>query len=187
MQEYLNAFNILTPEEISNFIALAKPKRLNKGDFFIQEGKICKEVSFVLDGCFRSFYHTSSEEEVTYCFTFENTFVTAYSSFITGHKTAENIQALTDVNLLSIPKSELLKLQESSTNWLKLFKLLSEQEYVKMEKRIFLLQKEDAHIRYKDLLTNHPEYLQLIPLQYLSSYLGVSQRHLSRIRKSVTN
>ncbi len=37
-----------------------------------------------------------------------------------------------------------------------------------------------------DLLTNHPEYIQQIPLQYLASYLGITQRHLSRIRKEIT-
>jgi CRP-like cAMP-binding protein len=56
-----------------------------------------------------------------------------------------------------------------------------------MEKRIFLLQKESAEKRYEDLLTNQPTYLPLIPLNYLSSYLGITQRHLSRIRKSLSN
>lgn len=187
MKTYLQSFNILTNQEIEEFITLVKPKSLKKGDYFIQEGKICKDVAFVVKGCFRSFYYSSAEEEVTYCFTFENTFITAYSSFITGSKTVENIEALTDVELFSIPKSEIVRLEESSTNWLKLFKVLAEQEYVKMEKRIFLLQREDAHIRYTDMLNNYPEYLQLIPLNYLASYLGITQRHLSRIRKTILN
>jgi len=51
-----------------------------------------------------------------------------------------------------------------------------------MEKRIFLLQKESAETKYQDLLKHHPEYLNLIPLNYLASYLGITQRHLSRIR-----
>jgi len=35
-------------------------------------------------------------------------------------------------------------------------------------------------------MKNQPEYIQHIPLQYLASYLGVSQRHLSRIRKEIS-
>lgn len=158
-----------------------------KGDFFIKEGAVCREVAFVISGMFRSFYHSSNDEEVTYCFTFENTLLAAYSSYITQEPTAENIRAITDVELLSIPREALLKLEASHTNWMAFSKFLAEQEYIKMEKRVFLLQKEAAERRYEDLLNHHPEYLQLIPLNQLASYLGITQRHLSRIRKAMSN
>ena len=187
MRNYLQTFNILTENEIDDFESKARKRKLKKGDFFINAGRISNEVGFVVSGLFRSFYYSSSEEEVTYCFTFSNSFVSAYSSFLSQTKTIENIQALTDIELLTISREEILKLENSSTNWLKFFKLIAEQEYMKMEKRIFLLQKESAEKRYKDLLINQPEYLQSIPLNFLSSYLGITQRHLSRIRKTITN
>lgn len=187
MRNYLQSFNILTEKEINLFESKVRNKKLKKGDFFIKEGRISNEVAFVVSGLFRSFYYSSLEEEVTYCFTFSNSFVSAYSSFLSQSKTIENIQALTDIELLTISREEISMLEKSSTNWLKFFKLITEQEYIKMEKRIFLLQKESAEKRYNDLLSNQPEYLQLIPLNFLSSYLGITQRHLSRIRKSITN
>lgn len=187
MRNYLQTFNILTEKEIDLFESKVRKKKLKKGDFFIKENQISKEVAFVVSGLFRSFYYSSSEEEVTYCFTFSNSFVSAYSSFLSQTKTLENIQALTDVELLTISREEILKLENSSTNWLIFSKLIAEQEYIKMEKRVFLLQKESAEKKYKDLLLNQPEYLQSIPLNFLSSYLGITQRHLSRIRKAITN
>jgi hypothetical protein len=48
-------------------------------------------------------------------------------------------------------------------------------------------QKLSGAQRYEELYKNHQKYLQLIPLQYLASYLGVTPRHLSRIRKAVTS
>lgn len=183
MKDYLKSFNILSNDDINLFESKTTYKRIKKGDFFIKEGYTCKEIAFVISGIFRSFYYSSLEEEVTYCFTFSNSFISAYSSFLSQTKTAENIQALTDAELLIIPKEEILKLERSNINWLKFFKCIAEQEYIKMEQRIFILQKESAEKRYQDLLVNHPEYLQLIPLNYLSSYLGITQRHFSRIRK----
>lgn len=185
MKSYLESFNILTHDEINAFEKKVTYKKLKKGDFFIKEGQVSKEVGFVLSGVFRSFYYSSSQEEVSYCFTFTNHFVSAYSSFLSQEKTAENIQALTDIELLIISKDEVLQLEQKSPNWLKLFKLITEQEYIKMEKRIFLLQKETAEQRYRDLLNNQPELLQLVPLHFISSYLGITQRHLSRIRKLI--
>ena len=187
MRDYLKSFDLLTDDEIDAFEEKVKCKRLDKGDFFIKEGATCQEVAFVVSGIFRSYYYSSSGEETTYCFTFPNSFISAYSSFLSQSGTAENIQALTDVEIYSISRIEILKLEESSIGWLKLFKAIAEQEYINMEKRIFMLQKETAEKRYLDLLQNQPHLLQLIPLNYLASYLGITQRHLSRIRKSISN
>ncbi len=184
LKTYLEAFNILDSMEIQAFLSLVEKKTIEKGGFFIKEGKICNEVAFITSGLLRSFYYSSTLEEVTYCFSFSNSFLAAYSSFISGAATAENIEALTEVEILSISKASVIDLQESSQNWLKFFKVIAEQEYIKMEKRIFLLQKETAERRYHDLMENQPDLLQKIPLNYLSSYLGITQRHLSRIRKS---
>ncbi len=186
MKDYLKSFHLLTDDEIDEVLALGKYKSLAKGDFFVKEGAVCKEIAFVVSGTFRSFYYSSEGEEITYCFTFSNNFITAYSSFLSQEKTMENIQALTNIELFVIPKHEITKLEKKSNNWVKFLKLMAEQEYIKMEKRIFMLQKEKAEKRYADLLANKPEYLQEIPLSYLASYLGITQRHLSRIRKQIS-
>jgi CRP-like cAMP-binding protein len=183
MKNYLKAFNILSEREIDQILQVGVYKSLQKGEYFAKEGSICKEVAFVISGIFRSFYHSSDQNEITYCFTFPNSFIAAYSSFISQEKTVENIQALTPIELFSIPKYEIDKLEKSSSNWLLFFKIMAEQEYLKLEKRIFILQNERAEKKYQHLLENHPDYLQQIPLGYLASYLGITQRHLSRIRK----
>ncbi|MCK3684288.1 Crp/Fnr family transcriptional regulator [Maribellus sp. YY47] len=187
IKEYFKSFDILSPEELELPESLLQPKTLKKGDFFIKAGSVCKEVAFVSSGFFRSFYLSSSGEEVTYCLLFNNSFVTAYSSFITQTATEENIQALADVEMMTISKQAVEQLENTSPNWMKIMKMIAEREYINLEKRIFLLQRENAEKRYHDLLNNYPEYLKLIPLNYLASYLGITQRHLSRLRRSVAN
>ncbi|MDW3652832.1 MAG: Crp/Fnr family transcriptional regulator [Bacteroidia bacterium] len=184
MKAILQSFQLLTEEEIEAFQDMLVPKRLKKGEYFIQEGRVCREIAFISSGFFRSYYFSSSGEELTYCFTFQQSFLAAYSSFITQEPTQENIQAMMEVEMLTISREKIIALENSSSNWLKVFKRMAEEEYVKMEKRIFLLQKESAETKYQDLLKHHPDYLNLIPLNYLASYLGITQRHLSRIRAS---
>jgi len=75
---------------------------------------------------------------------------------------------------------------QQNTNWTYFLKTIAEQQYIELEKRIFQLQKSDAKKRYSDLMSNQPEYIQKISLKHLASYLGISQRHLSRIRKEFT-
>ncbi len=185
MKEYLRSFNLLSEEEIEELQNEGTYKTYQKGDFFIKEDQVCKHVAFVESGLFRSFYYNSEQEDITYCFTFSNSFVTAYSSFITQTKTQENIEALTDVRVLMISRESITRLEEKNPNWLKLSKSIAELEFMKLEQRVMSLLRERAEFRYKELLLNHPEYLKNIPISHLASYLGVTQRHLSRIRKTL--
>ena len=186
MRSYFKSFNILTEDEIEDFIELSATRNLKKADYFIQEGETCKDVAFVLSGTLRSYYVTDKGEEITYCIIFPNNLITAYSSFITGQSTPENIQAISAVELMVVRKDTIDDLALKNPNWVKFLKVVAEQQYVELEKRIFQLQKSNAAQRYSDLLKNQPAYVQHIPLQYLSSYLGITQRHLSRIRKEIS-
>jgi CRP-like cAMP-binding protein len=186
MEQYLQSFGILTDSEISALLTKSRRITIKKGDFFIREGQVCREVAYIQSGLFRSFYHNAEGEQITYCFLFSNSFVTAYSSFITQEKTQENIQALTDTEIVAISRQGIKEMEQISVNFLRVSKILAEQEYMLMERRVIQLLKESAENRYRDLLLNQPEYVQMIPLNFLASYLGITQRHLSRIRKSVS-
>ena len=185
LKSYLTSFDILTSDEIEEFVKHAMHKPVRKSEYFIKEGETCKRVAFVLSGTFRSYYISDKNEEITYCITFPNNLMTAYSSFLTSLPTLENIQAITDTELLVIPKSKIEALADHSQNWTLFLKAIAEQQYIELEKRIFQLQRSDAAKRYSDLLRDQPEYIRKIPLQYIASYLGITQRHLSRIRKSL--
>ncbi|GAA4850742.1 Crp/Fnr family transcriptional regulator [Algivirga pacifica] len=182
LEAYLRGVNIFSEEEIKAMPNYFKPLKLQKGDYFIREGQVCKKVGFIVSGILRHYYVSSKEEEVTYCLAFPGTLSAAYSSWLTQQKTFESIQAITEVTLWVINKDDFIRLEESSENWLRFSKVLAEGSYLEMEKRMLLLQKETAEKRYEDLINNYPDYLQHIPLKYLASYLGITQRHLSRLR-----
>lgn len=185
IKKILNSFNILSDSEIEDFINSSTTRRLDKSDYYVKEGETCKSVTFVLSGILRSYYTSDKGDDITYCITFPNNFMTAYSSFLTNQPTQENIQAITDTELLIISKEKIERLVHNSHNWVIFQKTIAEQQYIELEKRIFLLQGSNATKRYAELIKNQPNYIQDIPLQYLASYLGISQRHLSRIRKEI--
>jgi len=185
MKKYLASFSILSANEIEHFVSGTQSRKLSKGEFFIKEGNVCKEVAFIQSGVLRSFYVDANAYEHTYCITFPNQFMTAYSSFITGDKTVENIQAVSDVEILIVKKEVIDILVQSSINGLRLLKTIAEQQYIQLEKRIFMYQKDSAKQRYVELLKNQPDYIKQIPVKYLASFLGITSRHLSRLRRAV--
>jgi len=161
MKEYLETFNLFNFQEIENLLALSTFRKLKKNDFFIKQDEICDNLSFVKSGIFRSFYYSNSDDQITYCFTFPNSLLMAYSSFISGNKSKENLQAISDAEIISIPGKELEKLAKSNTKWLKFLKIIAEQEYVELENWIFNHQKDKAKQRYFDLLNKQPKYIHL--------------------------
>ena len=183
MLEFFASLNMLSPEELNPERFNTEVLKLKKGDFFIREGQTCNRVVFVNKGILRSFYRNHEGEEITYCITFQDQFMTAYTSLITGNPSHENIQAITDMELLVISKAEIDAKMQESPNWIRVMKFFAEQMYIELERRIFSYQKEKAAERYEQLIENYPDYVQQIPLQYLASYLNITPRHLSRIRK----
>jgi CRP-like cAMP-binding protein len=185
MEEHLKTYNIFNNDEIKNLLEIGVYKTFKKGDFFIKEGEVSKNLGFIVSGIFRSFYYTNVGKDITYCLSFPDTFITAYSSYISQAETTIYIQALTDGELFVISKSELEKLAKRNMNWMLFFKIITDKYYVALENRVFELQRENAETRYRNLINNRPEYIQKIPLQYLASYLGITQRHLSRLRSEI--
>ncbi|WP_343555483.1 Crp/Fnr family transcriptional regulator [Sphingobacterium sp.] len=183
---YFRSLRLFEEEEINEIIQLFEYKKLNKNDFFVKENQPCHEVAFIQSGIFRSYYSSADKEDITYCFRFPNTWIAAYSSFITGGPSTETMQAITSAELWTIKKHTIDKLATDSLKWTKYLKMVAEEQYLELEKRVFQLQKETASQRYANLLKNHPEFIQQLPLQYLASYLGITQRHLSRIRSEIS-
>ena len=184
IQAFLKQFPFLSQEDIDQFLKIGRSVTLAKEDFFIREGVVCNKVGFLCKGILRTFYYSSNDEEVSYCFTFPGTFISAYSSYLTGAGSVENIQALEESQLIVFDKTELEALINENTSWLLFSRLLAEQQYIEMENRVLMLQREPAEVRYSNLINKQPDLLQKVPLQYIASYLGVTKRHLSRLRQN---
>jgi CRP-like cAMP-binding protein len=169
-------------DQLDNLITFIK---LKKGELLLAENQVCNEIYFIKKGILRSYFFNHQGDEITNCFAFENEFMTSFSSFITQNVTEENIQALADTELQVISRQNLEKLYNLGIHWQEIGRKLTEMEYVRLQERMISFQKLSGTQRYEELYKHHQKYLQLIPLQYLASYLGVTPRHLSRIRKAI--
>lgn len=185
IRSFFNQFDLFSQEEITAFSPLFHSRTIPKNTFFIQEGEKCTSIAFIESGIFRSYYLTPQGDEVTYCFRFPNELLAPYSAFITGNPSIESIQAITSTTVTLISISDFKDLVSKNPKWEIFLKIIAEQNYLEMEHRIFQLQYTQAKEKYSLLLKKQPEYILAIPLQYLASYLGISQRHLSRIRKEI--
>jgi CRP-like cAMP-binding protein len=158
---------------------------LQKGDFFVREGEVCGQLGYLHQGLLRSFYLHESGEEMTYCFCSDHQLECAFKSFLLEQPSGISIQALEDSRMLMISKQDLDQLFDSSLFWSRIGRSLTAREYLKMERYAADQKVENAREKYLSLLKEHPDLIGKVPLHYIASYLGISGRHLSRLRREL--
>ncbi|MEL6721468.1 MAG: Crp/Fnr family transcriptional regulator, partial [Bacteroidota bacterium] len=131
-------------------------------------------------------YHLNDGREITNCFCAENTITTAYRSLTSQTASEIGIQAIEYSELIVLPYDALLRLYEKDLFWQQLERLAVEKEYFIAEDRHQFLNDLDATERYLQVLNDHPDLLQRVPLNYLASYLQIVPETLSRIRKKIS-
>ena len=189
MDKFKNFIRQITPitdSEFASTIIYFKELRLKKRDYFVRQGEVCRQVAFIINGIVRIFYSNSKGEEITSGFCLENDFVTSFKSFTTQQPSELIIQAVDDTELLVVDHDSLQKLYAESRTWLNIGRIVTQNEYLVMEKYASVLSSETAKEKYLRLLKEQPTVLQKAPIEDIASYLGVTRRTLSRIRQEIS-
>ena len=170
--------------ELAEIAGSFEKKVFSKGDYFVQEGKTSRQLGFVETGVFQYFFNRDGEEITTYVVG-ENGFVASLVSFFKETPARENIRALTDGILWLLSKDKLAALRRDIPAFREFYIGLLEWQIGCIDDSRLNLLILSAEERYQKMLNEEPHLLQQIPLQYLASILGVTPRHLSRIRKNI--
>lgn len=186
VHNFFRQFNLFSEEEIDQLAHLFERKTINKNETFLNAGEKSKEIAFVETGIFRTYLVSHEGKEFTYCFRFPSDLLASYSSIILDKPSSETIEAITNTTILVVKKSDLDEFGNNHPNWTSFLKIIAEQEFLNIENKFFEFQKDNASQRYHTLLEKNPNYIQEIPLYHLASYLGITQRHLSRIRNNIS-
>lgn len=184
-KQFLQNIVPITDEEFANSIPLFTKQYLGKGEYLIRQDQVCKHIAFIVKGSFRTYYLNDKGEETTSCFCTENGFTTSYKSFIFQEPSTLSIQAIEDSEILTIDYDKLHFLYNSSTVWLHIGRIVSEQQYLSLEKYASVLNNESAKEKYLRLLKEQPSVIHKATVEDIASYLGITRRTLSRIRQEI--
>ena len=156
-------------------------KKYGKGDFFLNEGDVCRNVGFMVSGVMR-YYINDDGEEKTYGFAQESDFICNNESFLPQQPSRQIIQALEDCTVLVIGYDDLQKFYSSLKSGERFGRLVIEQVFVKTLQGLNSFYTDSPELRYEKFIKEYPDLLQRIPQYYIASYVGVKPQSLSRIR-----
>jgi CRP/FNR family transcriptional regulator, anaerobic regulatory protein len=175
-------FGVINPEELRQVSSFFSLKTIKKGEFYLQSGKICRDMCFVKSGLLR-IYVANDEREITQWISTPGYFATDIASFMFETPARWNIQALSDTSVYSIHKTEHQELGKIVKGWPEFEKLFLARCFSMMEDRIFRHLSMSAEERYQLFFDQNPELFNQVPLQYIASMLGMTPETFSRIRK----
>jgi CRP-like cAMP-binding protein len=166
--------------------SLFRPLSCEKNTILEKEGKVPEFLYFINSGFVRVFYWEDGKQITTHI-NCPPGFITSFNSFTSATPAPDNVECVTDCELLKITKDDLEWLYQRSTQWALFGKIIYEKSLAYNETRTKEMIGLSAEQRYLKLLAHQPEIIQQVPLQYISSYLGIEPQSLSRIRKKISS
>ena len=184
IKAYLDQIATISNSDWEFFISKLQRREIPKKTIFLKLNEIENHISFIESGVVRLFIpKEDSEKEITFGFSFKDQFISAYDSFLTQTPSAYQLQALTKTTILSITYTDLQAVYNTTLIGNLIGRLTAERLFLLKSKREQNLLNLTAEERYLKLFSERPELLKVIPLKYISSYIGVTPQALSRIRK----
>ncbi len=183
-KEWLTRVSSLTDNDYELFESSLHVKAIKRKEFFLKEGVVCKEMGFINEGAFRTFF-ISGDKEINTRFVFENQFAVDYNSFLQEKPSRYFIQALEDSELIMFNFATLKNAYQLSKNWERFGRIMAEEACNATTQRVESFLFYDGEKRYRSLLNDDPQLFNRVPLYHIASYLGLERESLSRLRKKV--
>lgn len=184
-ENYLSSTEGLSIEEINFSAQFFKPIRLKKGDFFIREDESCRYIGFIASGAVKAYAVDKEGKENVTCFKFENEFVTSFPEFVAQEKSRRSIRTIEDSVIYRINYTDYQHLLGQVTAWNGVIQSVMEQEYNQKERYLLNYNNKSAVDKYRHVLSGEPMLVQRTATQDLASYLGVTQRSLTRAKGQI--
>lgn len=179
--KYIQQFAPLNAQQIEIIESRGTEIELKKGGYFIEEGKVLKQVGFVLEGIFRIYYFNQNGEEITKIFIEENHLLYNLKNI----PSKEYIQAITNCKLLVFSNRDWEEISDIIVEWKTIIQTITNRSLIQKLEKVSPLVSQDATTRYLEFIQKYPTLVNRIPLSYIASYLGITQQSLSRIRKNL--
>lgn len=173
----------VTDEDKERIHSFFTSRKLRKKQYLLQEGDICKCLSFVSKGLLKSYFLDEKGNERINMFAFEGWWISDFNSFIHQEKAVLNIDAIEETEVLMITLADYEKMLLEIPVMDRYFRILYQNSLVTKDYRLIVSNGYTAEEKYMELAQKNPEMIKRVPHNLIASYLGLAPETVSRIRK----
>ena len=174
---------IMPDKVMDRFLGLGHVQKIDKWRTVIACGDMNPDVYILMEGIMRCWYTDDNHEKTAHFATPATQFIN-YHTYYAGQPSFYNFQACTPVKLLRIRRHKFNELLEKSPEFAlwNLHMLQAQSYYFELKHK---LNTGLAMDKYLSLIKELPNIMQVVPLQVVASYLGITPLHLSRLRRQL--
>jgi len=180
-------FELHFPEETlfrDQIKAVSNLVKFKKYDVIVKRGEVCNKTYLLQEGAVMQRYVEGLLEKAT-IFSFEGDVFTSWESYENQTPSEYAIQCLEDCTLSYIEKEAF----DDITNQPEIgYRVLSEYDRKMFTTHYTLMSRLIAYSSerfYEYISTEYPHIIQRVPLKYIAEFMGISNEHLSRLRKKL--
>ena len=183
-RELARKYSTMTYDELDVLESLLVPIKYGKGEKILQEGEVCRNISYIEKGLVRQFYFKNGKE-VTEHLGVDHSIFMCIESLFKEEPTRLQVEALEPTLVYALPKAKLEAAAMRNVNIQMLYRKILEESLIQSQIHADLVRFESAPNRYKRLCDLSPQVVRRAPLTYIANYLQMTPETLSRIRSGV--
>jgi CRP-like cAMP-binding protein len=158
---------------------------VDRHEFLLCEGDDANDSGLVVEGVVREYYLQPDGSEHTRGFASRGDAYGSLSDVLQARPCRVFVRAESPSRVVFLPWSKLTALAAKSVAWERLCADLIKGLYLRKSAREFELLALDAMGRYESLRRTHPGLERRVPATLIASYLGITNVHLSRLRRKL--
>lgn len=182
-RELARKYSTMTHDELDVLESLLVPIKYGKGEKILQEGEVCRNISYIEKGLVRQFYFKNGKE-VTEHLGVDHSIFMCIESLFKEEPTRLQVEALEPTLVYALPKARLEAAAMRNVNIQMLYRKILEESLIQSQIHADLVRFESAPNRYKRLCDLSPLVVLRAPLTYIANYLQMTPETLSRIRSN---
>ena len=165
--------------------SILHPLKLRQNEFIEKAGEISRYMINVSSGCLMTYYNDNDANDHVMQFSTAGWWTSDLKSFIEQQPSSYPTRALTDSEILLLPKKDMDELMDRYPKFEKYFRILFQNSLITHQERIIRNLSMPAEARYQFFQEKYPNLEQYVPQKYIASYLGITPEFLSKIRRKL--
>jgi CRP-like cAMP-binding protein len=174
----------ISDELFERLIGSTTEIHLKNKEVLITYGKVDTNLYILKSGVLRACYFVG-DNEITYGFADPGSIAISYHAHFWHKPSVFQIESCGESTVLKITKQQLDELLNSSLEFARWLLAIRAGQLCFNEFKLTTIAGE-AKERFRWMLQHRPNVLAVVPAKTIASYLGITQTHLSRLKKSLS-